>query len=205
MNTSNLWWQQGDGQLEWMRAGMLWTTFGRLSLHCRDWLHCVESSHLDPSLSSALLWGQKGTQDTCSDKSLLGVVFGEEVEVFAEWAGELRHLLAAVVSGPRSVAFPLLDAGVHLWGGGDSPAQDRWQHTSCLMALTCQGMLGWTCQHMNNRVVKCHWLCWQTKPDKLQIYTHTSSVSSTDFTQVFHGKPSFNPLGSRGRKCTFTD
>ena len=46
--------------------------------------------------------------------SILGLVLGEKVEVFAQRAGELRHLFAAVVGGARGVTLPLLNAPVDL-------------------------------------------------------------------------------------------
>lgn len=46
--------------------------------------------------------------------SILGLVLGEKVEVFAQRAGELGHLFAAVVGGARSVTLPLLYVSVDL-------------------------------------------------------------------------------------------
>lgn len=47
-------------------------------------------------------------------KSILGLVLGEQVEVFAQWAGELRHLFAAMVWGAWSVTLSLLDTSIDL-------------------------------------------------------------------------------------------
>lgn len=46
--------------------------------------------------------------------SILGLVLGEKVEVFAQRAGELRHLFAAMVGSARGVTLPLLNTPVDL-------------------------------------------------------------------------------------------
>lgn len=46
--------------------------------------------------------------------SILVLVLGEKVEIFAEWAGELGHLFAAMVGGAWGVTFPLLDTCIYL-------------------------------------------------------------------------------------------
>lgn len=46
--------------------------------------------------------------------SVLRLVLGEQVEVFAQGAGELRHLFAAMVGRAWSVALPLFDTSVDL-------------------------------------------------------------------------------------------
>lgn len=46
--------------------------------------------------------------------SVLRVVLGEQVEVFAEGAGEFRHLLTAMVGGARSIAFSVFNTTIHL-------------------------------------------------------------------------------------------
>lgn len=46
--------------------------------------------------------------------SILGLVLGEKEEVFAQRAGEFRHLFAAMVGCAGSVALPLLDTSVDL-------------------------------------------------------------------------------------------
>lgn len=45
---------------------------------------------------------------------VIRAVLGKEVEVFAEWTGEFRHLFATMVRWTWSVAFPLLNLAIHL-------------------------------------------------------------------------------------------
>lgn len=46
--------------------------------------------------------------------SILGLVLGEKIEVFAERAGELGHLFAAVVGRAWGITLPFLNTSVDL-------------------------------------------------------------------------------------------
>lgn len=46
--------------------------------------------------------------------SILGLVLGEKEKVFAQRAGELRHLFAAMVGGAGSKTLPFFNATVDL-------------------------------------------------------------------------------------------
>jgi len=48
---------------------------------------------------------------------ILGLVLGEQVEVFAQWAGELWHLFTAMVGSTWGITLPLLDTPVDLQTG----------------------------------------------------------------------------------------
>lgn len=57
---------------------------------------------------------------------LRNLVLGEEEEVFAQWAGELWHFLAAVVGGAGRKALPLLNAGVDLQSKRTEEMGEEW-------------------------------------------------------------------------------
>lgn len=91
---------------------------------------------------------------------ILGLVLGEKVEVFAQWAGELWHFFAAVVGGTWGVALSLLNSTVHL--GGKEKKTCWFQkciiyQKSSLYSATAVWKNMFTCTNMSARWVSLAW------------------------------------------------
>lgn len=61
--------------------------------------------------------------------SILGLVLGEKEEIFAQWAGEFRHFLAAVMGSAGGITLPVLNTTV------DLKTQDKYIYKSYILQI----------------------------------------------------------------------
>ncbi len=89
--------------------------------------------------------------------SILGLVLGEKVEVFAQRAGELRHFFAAMVGSARSVTLSLLNTPVDLETEKEEDRKITVTFYSVNAVYESTGHFLFTCTMISARCVSLAW------------------------------------------------